>query len=192
MLTEQSGEVWHKNNVRVAPLWVLEEIAQYIKQRQEVRERGLNLQIPKCKLRTLGGSQQLLDEALALLATDEAELVLQQFTFTVDGVKALGCPIGTEQYIEAELRKVGQQTVELIQACEALSEPQVALELLRYVTGVTQVTHLLRTVPPRLTKDMCIVVDEAMRNALGTAVIIYSISASATSDVSVVWELHHA
>ena len=49
------------DSIIIAPLWVLEEIAQYIKQRQE--DRGLDLKIPKCKLRSLAGSQQLLDEA---------------------------------------------------------------------------------------------------------------------------------
>ena len=88
---------------------------------EQLAGAGLELNHGKCKLFTLGN------------VTGLAEL--QKVTRVTGGVKVLGTPTGSADFIDAELCKTFSAAHEFCHKLSTLDDPQIALSLLRLCAG---------------------------------------------------------
>ena len=79
------------------------------------------------------------------------------------GVKVLGAPIGTDEYVRSFCqRRVQEQEKPLLDKLATLTDPQVAWLLVRFCAE-PRFNHLLRNVPPRLVSEGAAEHDTSLR-----------------------------
>ncbi len=141
------------------PIPVLLDVLHYL-QSPDVRARGLDLRVDKCSLYVPNAGVIGADEIRA------DHRIPPQLAISTSGFIALGCPLGSDEFIAAELSKMAEQAKGYNVKLTELLGPQVALLLLRMCSGTTKVAHVLRCLAPDLTADMCAEVDASVRETL--------------------------
>jgi hypothetical protein len=117
-------------------------------------ELGLSVRLEKCEL-------------ITCRANTDTSAFPPNIQVMDTNFELLGLPVGTEEHIIDYLRrKPIRKALDAIQAVCRLDDPQVAYALLRDCCAFPRVVHVLRSVPPRLTRQALTPYDAEVRAAM--------------------------
>ena len=106
-------------------------LAAYDCLQQEMKAIGLHIRPDKC-------------EALSMIPVPDWSLPIP---FTTDGMQVLGCPVGSDLFVQRQCVKFTQNRLPFLKKLRCMRNLQSAMLLLRYC-GVPTITHLLRSAAP--------------------------------------------
>ena len=106
-------------------------LAAYDCLQQEMKAIGLHIRPDKC-------------EALSMIPVPDWSLPIP---FTTDGMQVLGCPVGSDSFVQRQCVKYTQNRLPFLKKLRCMRNLQSAMLLLRYC-GVPTITHLLRSAAP--------------------------------------------
>jgi len=126
------------------PLHVAAALRDFVTYAAEI---GLRLNTTKTKVYSMGKT------TLTILTVRKAFEGLAKIVASDEGITLMGSPIGADDWVLAELQKTVNENRSRLNALFLLDSAQHANHILLR-TCVSRVTHLLRTVPPSLTRAM--------------------------------------
>ncbi|CAL4144301.1 unnamed protein product [Meganyctiphanes norvegica] len=120
---------------------------------------GLDFNISKCEIIPTAGHNSMLNK----------NFFPEDVTFREDGnFELLGGPIGSDVFCNTHTQKRVDQAKEVLSALGEMSDPQVALVLLRHCASFSKLVYSLRVVPHRSHKKALQNFDNAVRECIET------------------------
>ena len=72
----------------------------------------------------------------------------------IPGIKVLGAPIGSDDFVAGFLRKRIATVDNLLSAVAEMEDPHISTEMHRMCASVVQIVHILRATPPDQTTPL--------------------------------------
>ena len=101
-----------------------------------------------------------------------------------EGVKLLGSPIGSDEFVQGHLRDKIEELAEMHRKLLTLDDSQVQLCILRCCLGFGKINHLLRTSPPAVVAPVIPEFDSLMQSTLCQTLSVDSLEPDAWSQAT--------